>query len=129
MVITGLYTALTVLILVVLSTRIGLIRAKTGTSINDGGDQELALRIRQHGNLTENAAITLLAIAIVEYNGAPDWAVHALGAVFVISRILHPIGLKADNAMHPLRGLGAAASQLVLLIAAGYAAWQFATAG
>ncbi|MEL6258189.1 MAG: MAPEG family protein, partial [Pseudomonadota bacterium] len=85
--------------------------------------------IRQHGNLIENAALTLFVIGVVELNGGSDQLVHALGATFVIARIAHPLGLKAESATHPLRAIGAGLSQLVLLIAGGVAAWQFVSGG
>jgi uncharacterized membrane protein YecN with MAPEG domain len=43
---------------------------------------------------------------------------HGLGASLLVARILHPLGLKADNMKVPLRGIGAFGTMLVTLVAA-----------
>ncbi|MEC7291203.1 MAG: MAPEG family protein [Pseudomonadota bacterium] len=123
--ITGLYTGLTIILAIILGAGIGLHRGKTKVSIGDGGDPETLLRMRRHGNLVETAALTLLAMAIIEVNGASATLLHGLGIAYILTRILHPIGLKADDVTHPLRALGAGGSTLVMLIAGGMAIWQF----
>ena len=123
--VTGLYLGLTIVLAIVLGMRVGLMRGQTKISILDGGNVELALKMRQHGNLLETAALTLLAMAVIEINGAGDALLHGLGIAYVLTRILHPIGLKADSITHPLRAVGAAGSTLVMLIAGGIAIWQF----
>ena len=123
--ITGLYTGLTIILAIILGAGIGLHRGKIKVSIGDGGDPETLLRMRRHGNLVETAALTLLAMAIIEVNGASATLLHGLGIAYILTRILHPIGLKADDVTHPLRALGAGGSTLVMLIAGGMAIWQF----
>ncbi|MEM9028888.1 MAG: MAPEG family protein [Pseudomonadota bacterium] len=123
--ITGLYVGLTILLAIGLGMRVGLMRGSSGISIHDGGNQELALRVRHHGNLLETAALTLLALGILELNGTSPWVLHTLGLAFITARILHPIGLKADDITHPLRAVGAAGSTLVMLTAGLIAIWQF----
>ena len=81
--------------------------------------------MRQHQNLMETAALTLLAMAVIELNGASAMLLHVLGTVYIIARILHPIGLKADDITPPLRAIGAGFSTLVMLIAGIMAIWQF----
>ncbi len=125
--ITGLYVGLTILLSFALGMRVGLLRGKTGISIGDGDNTELALRIRQHANLLETAALTLLALAVIEANGASPFVLHGLGMAYIITRILHPLGLKADDMTPPLRAIGAAGSTLVMLTAGAIAIWQFAT--
>ena len=123
--ITGLYTGLTIILAIILGAGIGVYRGKKKISIGDGGDPEVLLRMRRHGNLVETAALTLLAMAIIEINGAPSGLLHGLGTAYILSRIAHPIGLQADSVTHPLRTIGAMGSTLVMLIAGGYAIWQF----
>jgi len=122
--ITAFYAGLTIIIAIVLGMRIGFFRAKKGISILDGGDMEVATRMRAHGNMMETAALTILAIGIIELNGADARLLHGLGIVYIIARILHPIGLRHDNIAHPLRAIGAMASMLVMLTAGGFAIWQ-----
>lgn len=123
--ITGLYLGLTIILAIVLGMRVGLYRGKTKVSIGDDGNQELALRVRHHGNLLETAALTLLAIGVLEINGTSPTTLHALGVAYIIARILHPIGLKADSITHPLRTVGAMGSTLVMLISGLMAIGQY----
>ncbi|MEM9053953.1 MAG: MAPEG family protein [Pseudomonadota bacterium] len=123
--ITGLYVGLTIILAIVLGMRIGMLRGKTRISILDGGNTEVALRMRHHGNLVETAALTLFAMGVIELNGASAILLHGLGLAYITSRILHPIGLKADDVTHPLRAIGAGISTLVMLIAGLTALWQF----
>lgn len=123
--ITGLYTGLTIILAVILGAGIGVYRGRKKVSIGDGGDPEVLLRMRRHGNLVETAALTLLAMAIIEMNGAPAGLMHGLGIAYILSRIAHPIGLQIDSVSHPLRAIGAMGSTLVMVIAGGFAIWQF----
>lgn len=125
--ITGLYVGLTIVLAIVLGARIGILRGKTGISILDGGNTEVALKMRQHQNLLETAALTLLAMGVIEMNGASATTLHVLGSAYILCRILHPIGLKADSVTHPFRAIGAGGSTLVMLVSGGIALYQFTT--
>lgn len=122
--ITGIYVGLTIILAVYLGTRIGFYRAKAGISILHEGNMEVAQRMRVHGNLLETAALTLLAMAVIEFNGASSTLLHGLGIAYIAARICHAIGLKHDNIRHPLRAIGAMGSTLVMLIAGFMAIWQ-----
>lgn len=51
-------TASTIALLqVFLMMRVGFTRLRTGIGIGDGGQESLALAVRRHGNLTENAPL------------------------------------------------------------------------
>ena len=124
--ITGLYTGLTIILAIILGARIGFYRAKKGVSILDGGDMEIAQRMRVHGNMMETAALMILALGVIELNGAGSTLLHGLGIAYIFSRIAHAFGLKHDNIQHPLRTVGAMGSTLVMLIAgitAIYLSW------
>ena len=123
--ITGLYVGLTIILAIILSMRIGFYRAKLGISILDGGNMEVAQRMRVHGNMMETAALTILAMGVIEINGAGSTLLHSLGIAYILARIAHAIGLKHDNIRHPLRAIGAMGSTLVMLIAGGVAISQF----
>ena len=77
--ITGLYVGLTIIIAIILGMRIGMLRGKSGISILDGGNMEVALKMRQHQNLMETAALTLLAMGVIEMGGASPILLHGLG--------------------------------------------------
>ncbi|MEM8921766.1 MAG: MAPEG family protein [Pseudomonadota bacterium] len=123
--ITGLYIGLTILLAGILGMRVGLYRGAKRISILHGDDMELATRMRAHGNLLETAALTLLAMAAIELGGASPTLLHGLGGAFILARIAHPLGLKADDVTPPLRAIGAMLSTLVMLTAGGVAIWQY----
>ena len=120
--ITALYTAILAIILIVLSARAGLMRGKVGAAIGDGGSHELALNIRRHGNAIEYVPIALLLMLVLELNGISAYALHGLGAVLVLARIAHPMGI--HDLKSPLRFLGAGGTALMIAVAAGLVIWQ-----
>jgi len=81
-------------------------RSALSVSIGDGGDQDLLLRIRQHGNCAEWSAFILILMIIAEGMGAPSLYLHISGGLLLIGRLAHPFGLKADKINHPLRYVG-----------------------
>ena len=65
-IITGLYAGLLGIFLCVLTAQVGILRGKLGISLYDGGDKQLGLTIRRQANLTEQAPMALIVIALVE---------------------------------------------------------------
>ena len=104
--ITPLYALAIALIWLTLWFRVTTMRADKGQSIGDGGDPQLLLRIRQHGNCADWSAFVLILMILAEGMGAPALYLHISGALLVVGRIAHPFGLKIDNAGHPLRYVG-----------------------
>lgn len=93
-------------IYLILWFRVTSLRSATGTSIGDGGNKELLLRVRQHGNFAEWSSFVLILMILAEGMDAPDLYIYISGALLLIGRIAHPFGLKIDNAAHPLRYVG-----------------------
>ena len=122
--ITAFYAALLVAILAVLSLRIGKIRGQTGVSILDGGNSDVALEMRRHGNFVEHVPLALILMAIVEANDGNAIFLHVVGVALVICRIAHPFGLHQDRMPHPLRMLGAGGTFLVTIALGVVALWQ-----
>ncbi len=79
-VITPLYAALAAAVMIVLSLRVIGMRRGRRVSIGDGGDDDLARRIRAQGNFAEYTPLALLLILLLELGGAPAWQLHLLGA-------------------------------------------------
>ena len=123
--ITGLYAALLAVIVTTLSFQVGFARLRSGVSILHGEDMQLAERIRRHANFCEAVPIALVLMAIIELDGASAGLVHGLGSVLVVSRIVHPFGLRHDDMKRMQRFIGANGTLGVTLVAAGVAAWQF----
>jgi uncharacterized membrane protein YecN with MAPEG domain len=125
--IVGLYAGLLALIHLFLWTRISDARVKLKVSMLDGGNVDLATRIRRHANFAENVPLALLLLTLVASNGGAPMLLHILGAALLLGRILHPLGMRHDVIPHPLRAVGAGATFVVTLAAAVVAVWQFAS--
>lgn len=115
--VTALYTGLLALVLLVLSIRVISVRRRLRIGIGDEGNEELARRIRAHGNFTEYVPIALLLILAGELAAAPDWMLHALGATLVVGRVVHAWSLPA----HSIGGRTAGMMLTFIVIAAGAA--------
>ena len=116
--ISGLYAALQALLAIGLVFPVGRLRSKTNVSLGSGGNPALEVAIRRHANWTEHVPIALILIALLELNGGSAGLLHGLGASLLVARILHPLGLKADNMKVPLRGIGSIGTLLATLVAA-----------
>lgn len=90
-------------------------RAALKLSIGDGGNPQMLLRIRQHGNFVEWTCFVLILMSLAEGMGAPAFYLHISGALLLIGRIAHPFGLKIDNPSHPLRIIGNSANAAATL--------------
>lgn len=123
--ITALYAGLCGFVLFWLAFKAGTMRGRKKISVGDGGDIELLEAMRRHSNAVEYIPIVLILLGALELNGANNIFLHVLGALLVLTRIAHAFGLKADKMNDPLRGIGAGGTALVLVVASGYALWQF----
>ena len=123
--ITAIYAGLLAILALALSFRAGGFRGKTGISVLFGEPQnmELAERVRVHQNFLEYVPIMLILMGIVELNSGSATFLHSVGALLIVSRIAHAIGLKHDNMAHPGRLIGAAGTALLTLVTAGYTLW------
>lgn len=119
--ITPLYAGILGVMAIVIAFQAGKIRGTTGISVGDGGNQELLLAMRRHANFIEFVPLTLVMIALLEFNKVSPTAIHLLGGGLVVFRICHAIGIKADTTAGPLRAAGAAGSTLVMLVASIWA--------
>jgi uncharacterized protein len=97
--ITSLYAALLALFYVWLSFRVITVRRSAKVSLGDGGDDLLARRVRAHANFAEYAPIGLILIYFVEQLWHTWWMIHALGAAFLIGRVLHAHGMAGTDRM------------------------------
>ncbi len=122
--ITALYAALLVAVLIFLTTRIGVTRAKTRVSILDGGNKQVAVEMRRHGNFVEHVPLLILLMAIIEVNGGNPVFLHVVGITLVICRIAHPLGLHYDHVQTPLRLIGSVGTSLITGALGFMALWQ-----
>lgn len=103
-----------------LAFRVSRRRLQAKVMIGDGGDPAMVARGRAHANFTEYAPFALILIAAIELaRGSSPW-LWGLGALFILARIAHPIGMERP-APNPLRAGGIGATWLVLAALAGWA--------
>ena len=124
-VITGLYAGLLGILLVVLIVRVGWTRKRVRVALMDGGNPELMVAIRQHGNFIEMVPMCLILIGILELQGVSIYVIHALGIVLLVCRLIHPFGLDFQKGETWQRAFGAGGSTLVLLVAACWAIYRW----
>ena len=119
--ISALYIAANILLLWYLSFRVIGRRQSARVSLGTGGDAELEIRTRVHGNASEYIPVTMLGLFVLATLGAPGWAIHAAGGVFTFGRLMHPIGL--SRTILPLRAGGMVLTWLGMLSVAGGLVW------
>ncbi|MEM9621007.1 MAG: MAPEG family protein [Pseudomonadota bacterium] len=117
---TAVAAGLLMLLQLILMLLVGLNRGKYAQSIGDGGNDDLLLAIRRHGNLAENAAIFLVLLALLEILTGSTIIVLTLAIAFVVARIAHAIGLSLGPNANPPRVVGAFGTLLSGLILAVY---------
>ncbi|MEO0422669.1 MAG: MAPEG family protein [Pseudomonadota bacterium] len=116
--ITGLYAGLCTLLMLVLGARVSMNRRRHKVGVGTGGNRDLELAVRVHGNAVETIPVGLLLLLLFELNGAAVWAVHAAGAIFTIARISHASGLSSSAGVTQRRFLGMAATWSVMAVLA-----------
>lgn len=103
---TPLYAGLAALLFLYLSVRVIGTRQAEKVSVGDGANKAMIKAMRTQSNCAEYAPISLLLLMLVELQGAPIWAVHVLGLMFLSGRVLHAIGFGRTPQIIPLRKSG-----------------------
>lgn len=116
-VLTAFYAGLLALIYLWLTAKV--IRHRRGKQISrgDGGDDRVAKSIRGHANAAEQIPLIVMLLALAEMLGAPAVALHVLGLMIVVGRLLHALHF---NGLGPFiyRPIGMLLTLLVLGILA-----------
>ena len=97
-----------------LAVRSGRVRLKAKVGHGDGGDALLGRRMRAQLNFVETAPFVLALIVVLELAGRGGLWLHGVAILFVLGRVLHGIGMDADQAGLP-RQVGTAITMLTLL--------------
>lgn len=108
------YVAANILILVWLAFRVVSHRFRGRISLGDGGSEDLAVAIRVHGNASEYIPAMLVGLLALAFLEVPVWIIHALGATFTVSRLLHPVGMTTGPIQ--LRQVGVLLTWLCMVI-------------
>jgi uncharacterized membrane protein YecN with MAPEG domain len=91
--ITSVIAGIFAVLMVPLSLQISMRRARVRVVYGDADDRDLRRKIRAHGNFIEYAPTALIVLALVELAGVSAMFVWFLGGLFVLSRVLHAIGM------------------------------------
>jgi uncharacterized protein len=93
-------------------------RMATKVSLGDGGDPTLITRIRTHGNFAEYMPLALLLLALCEISNANRQVLVTAGAVLVLARLSHAIGMPrpAPN-LYRIFGMAGTWATIILLSA------------
>ena len=126
---TGLYAGLLALLLLVLGSRVSLMRSKLRVGMGHGDDVHLARAIRVHGNAVEWILPMLLLFLVAELNGANRIFLHMCGLTFIGARIAHARGVSRTSKDSPGRFWGMAGTWLVIAALALWDMGAFARSG
>ena len=112
--ITAVFIGIFAVMLVGISIRVTVHRAKKKISFFDGGDKELGAAIRVQGNFIEYVPMALALMGLIEWLGTKHWIVYLFGIVLLVARLTHAWGLYGD--VFQARVVGTSASWLLLAV-------------
>jgi uncharacterized membrane protein YecN with MAPEG domain len=117
--ITGVFAAVTGILLLFLSAVVVKYRIKYGKDMGITEDRDFEAAVRAHGNLVEYAPLTLLMLGIAELNGVSSGFIYWIGLAFVLGRILHAWGMyQGQGGPHKARMVGILLTWLSILVIA-----------
>lgn len=111
--ITALYACILTVLLIWLALQVIKLRRKNKVAYADGGVEALQIARSAQSNASEYIPITLILMALLEYNGAQPVWIHLTGIIFVIGRIIHARGILQERFKGRVKGM-----QLTFLIMA-----------
>lgn len=114
--ITALYAVPLAVVFIILTQLVIRARGRAKVPLGDGGDVGLLEASRRQMNFVENIPLALILMLLAEATGAGPTLLHIMGAVLVAARIVHPFGITMKNQAHPLRIIGAVATNLAMLV-------------
>lgn len=120
-----LYAGLNVLLFLILKGNVGRVRNAEKIMFGDGANERMQRAHRVQGNAVEDVPVTLIGIVGLALLAAPVWLIHALGATFLVARILHAVGLGGSSGGSPGRMWGTLLT-LIVMLATGIACLWFA---
>ena len=113
-----LFASLHALMFLVLTMRVVMQRKSNRIGIGDGGHSALARSVRVHGNFSEYVPLALILMALLELSGLPAAWLWVLGAMLLLGRVLHAVGLGGSIGVSPGRLVGMLLTLISLLLMA-----------
>lgn len=104
--VTPIYAALLAFLFLSLSVRVIAYRRSNQLSVGDEGDRELLKRMRVQANCAEYAPMGVLLLLLCEFMGTPGFAVHGLGLLLLLGRVLHAAGMSRRPQNYTFRTIG-----------------------
>ena len=112
------WSGLMILMLTVLSVGVVLARRKHRVLLGDGGVSQVSVASRVFGNAAEYVPAGVGALALLALLGMPVMAIHAVGGVLFLGRLIHAVGL-SDRKPTLGRVVGMSLTYLALFAAGG----------
>ncbi|HCH0719287.1 TPA: MAPEG family protein [Vibrio parahaemolyticus] len=103
--ITALYASILALLLVWLAFQVITQRRLNKVAYADGGVEALQISRSAQSNASEYIPITLILMALLEFNGAAPIWIHLAGIIFVIGRIIHARGILQESFKGRVKGM------------------------
>ncbi|QLC25102.1 MAPEG family protein [Parasphingopyxis algicola] len=103
-VISATVAAIILIVQLILMVTVGAHRGKHGVNLGIGEDRDLERKVRRHGNLSENAALFVVTLALAELVGAPSALLWAFAGVFLAARFFHILAFGSLTGSHGDKG-------------------------
>jgi len=103
--ITALYASLLALLMIWLAVQVIKQRRKNRIAYADGGIEGLQVARSAHGNAVDYIPITVILLALIEFNGANVLLIHGLGIIFLVGRVLHARAILAQELKGRINGM------------------------
>lgn len=116
--VTSFYAALLALLFVALSVRTLRLRRSLRIAVGDAGNAQMLRAMRVHSNFAEYVPLSLIALFLLEAQGAHSALVHGLGLSLLCGRMSHAYGVSQPNEPFRFRIAGMALTLTVLIAAA-----------
>ena len=118
--VTPIYAAVLAAFFIAMSFYVIINRAKADVLVGDGGNRDLLVAIRRHGNLAEYMPFAIIMMALGELVGLGALWLHISGIALIAGRIVHPFGVFADKGSLAPRVAGVLATMTAMLIPGVY---------
>jgi len=116
----ALWAGLLLILMVILSMMV--VRKRRGLRIGagDGGDETMVRAVRVFGNAAEYVPAGIAALVLLVVLQGSFYVIHLVGALLLIGRILHALGLSGSTGVSFGRFTGMVLTYTAYLIAAVY---------
>ena len=114
--VTALYASLLTLVMLWLSIEVIKQRRKKQVAHADGGVESLQVARSAQSNAMDYIPITVILMALLEFNGANVWLIHIIGIAFVAGRIIHGKSILARSLQGRKQGMYLTFASMVSLV-------------